>query len=193
MQLTREKIISIREVANTVLADSEKLVNLDEILSQNNIALRMSPKENIKTVLAQLGQDVGDDPSGALLRNISIDAKDKHTILISEEMHEKYPQRTTFTVAHELGHFFLHEETSGAALMRTDNIFYNSEEREHEVEADQFAAELLIPFDKIKLIINMLNDVYSFNEKVSTISKIFNVSFSSARHRYLDVLEEINA
>lgn len=55
--------------------------------------------------------------------------------------------RSNFTIAHELGHFYLHH-ISGFVLPRTtkpDKVYLNPE-----WQADQFAAEFLMPLEGIK-------------------------------------------
>jgi len=63
-----------------------------------------------------------------------------------------HPNRRRFTVAHELGHYLLHKDVldeKGEILERSDKI-YNEEELQMEREANEFAAELLMPEYKIK-------------------------------------------
>jgi len=53
--------------------------------------------------------------------------------------------RARFTVAHELGHLFLHE---GGGLARTDRVRPMKIYESAEWQADMFAAEMLIPLEK---------------------------------------------
>ncbi len=57
--------------------------------------------------------------------------------------------RQRFTAAHELGHFVLHRDEMGGLVSRADTTetieLSPSESDTHEVEANQFAAELLMP------------------------------------------------
>jgi Zn-dependent peptidase ImmA (M78 family) len=57
--------------------------------------------------------------------------------------------RQRFTAAHELGHFVLHRDEMGGLLSRADTTetieLTQSESDLHELEANQFAAELLMP------------------------------------------------
>jgi len=81
------------------------------------------------------------DVSGALLRS-----QEGVVIVINSEQH---PNRQRFTIAHELGHFLLHEGTP----LHVDHDFRvnmrNSRSSQavdwEEIEANQFAAELLMP------------------------------------------------
>jgi len=57
--------------------------------------------------------------------------------------------RQLFTIAHELGHFFLHREEidNGIVSYRHAAMYekYTNDERKREEEANHFAAELLMP------------------------------------------------
>ncbi len=62
--------------------------------------------------------------------------------------------RQRFTIAHELGHFFLHRASStvfvdAAPIFFRDESSSNGSQRE-EIEANAFAAELLMPEDAIR-------------------------------------------
>jgi Zn-dependent peptidase ImmA (M78 family) len=58
--------------------------------------------------------------------------------------------RQRFTAAHELGHFALHRAMIGTGI--TDNYLLRSEgmTNRQEVEANKFAADLLMPMDQIE-------------------------------------------
>jgi Zn-dependent peptidase ImmA (M78 family) len=61
--------------------------------------------------------------------------------------------RQRFTIAHELGHLFLHDDTvnydqGGVMLFRDDKSSDGSDAKE--VEANRFAAELLMPADDLR-------------------------------------------
>jgi len=68
--------------------------------------------------------------------------KTEPKIFINDTINAK---RKVFTLAHELGHHFLHE----GRKLRVDNLDYSRKDRdtEEEVEANYFAASLLVPKD----------------------------------------------
>ncbi len=82
-----------------------------------------------------------DDISGAIMR------KDGRTVIAVNPAHHSNRQR--FTIAHELGHYFMHEQL----LEHVDQNFRVAWRKANpsggvnwiEVEANRFAAELLIP------------------------------------------------
>ena len=64
---------------------------------------------------------------------------DAHAIVLRGASDER---RRRFTIAHEIGHFVLHPQAAGARARRRP---VNAAWRQQEREADQFAAELLMP------------------------------------------------
>lgn len=68
------------------------------------------------------------------------------------------PERRNFTIAHELGHFLLHRNKQSQFVDRADNMLDNTI-NEFEMQANAFAAELLLPESVINL---MLSYSYSF-------------------------------
>lgn len=74
-------------------------------------------------------------PGWALLYNSSISA----------------PGRIRFTIAHELGHYILHRsESDSFQCGQEDMLYWASEERRIEAEADTFASYLLMPLDDFR-------------------------------------------
>lgn len=77
--------------------------------------------------------------------------------------------RSNFTIPHELGHFFLHY-LNGPVLSRNtkpEKVYENPE-----WQANQFAAELLMPYEVVK------------NLSIEEIYLKYNVSYQAAKNRY---------
>lgn len=96
------------------------------------------------------------------------------------------PQRKRFTIAHELGHFLLHtremlhvDRRATAALIHFRNDESSKATRMNEIEANQFAAELLMPskevMEDVKKIINSRQDV-SLEDVVNDLADAYQVS-----------------
>lgn len=86
--------------------------------------------------------DFGDDVSGALLI-------DKDKSVIGYNPFEP-PVRQRFTIAHEFGHFILHQKQSKSNLFVDKKILYRNQdsstgEIKQEREANTFAAAILMP------------------------------------------------
>lgn len=109
---------------------------------------------NVSVIADRLGaavvfEDLDDDVSGFLLRE-----KGVSTIAINKQHH---PNRQRFTMAHECGHLFLHAD-KGDRLWLDKTLFFrdgssSSGDQFAEIEANQFAAGLLMPEE---LILGML-------------------------------------
>jgi hypothetical protein len=68
--------------------------------------------------------------------------------LIRVNRHE-VKERQRFTIAHEIGHYALHRDRIGHGI--TDTILYRSKlSSSLEVEANKFAAQLLMPLEKVR-------------------------------------------
>lgn len=101
--------------------------------------------------------------------------------------------REIFSVAHEIGHQKLHLSEQGKTIIRDDDF---NDRDENEIEANYFAACLLMPKEKVDKFIRL-----ELNEKktdtwngldIARIQTAFNVSYDMAliRLKSLDVLDE---
>jgi len=94
------------------------------------------------------------------------------------------PERQRFTIAHELGHYFLHSAQSVHVddIATTDLVLYRNEvssQATHlfEIEANQFAAELLMPEMLIsKDVERFQKENLGMSDIVEKLSKKYNVS-----------------
>jgi Zn-dependent peptidase ImmA (M78 family) len=78
--------------------------------------------------------------------------KPEHTYVVLNQLHPT--GRMRFSLAHELGHYLLHRDTSSVFIDETP-LFYRDERSKEgtdplEVEANAFAAELLMPEDVLR-------------------------------------------
>lgn len=130
LSLLRE--FEIRKMAEELL----KKHNLNKIPVDLNAILKA---ENIKYFERDLTElKLGNDTEALLLHS------DKESLIVmNTAIEEKYPGRKKFTVAHEIGHFFLHTKKGEpyVAARRDKNNFFNKEEE----EANKFASHLLMP------------------------------------------------
>lgn len=114
------------------------------------------------------------DISGSLSGFITYedpDSKSQPKIFIERSMNS---ERKKFTLAHELGHHFLHE----GMKLRLENMDYSGDDKntQEESEANYFAASLLIPKE---LLLKQLDKQKSLEE----ISDYFQVSLSAVKNR----------
>lgn len=108
---------------------------------------------------------------------------------------EDVEERRRFTIAHELGHVFLHWGWLPNEKLK-DNLVeisfrngkYNKEQLEMEEEANKFAAEFLAPRKKVKESLKEYQERGIFNEveQIYNLSKEYNVSNSVAYRLWID-------
>lgn len=91
------------------------------------------------------------------------------------------PQRRRFTIAHELAHFILHKESGQALYAHRDA----GQHDQAEVEANTFAAYVLMPDELLKDALERLGDhkQLPLPVKVNYISREFAVSRDAAQVR----------
>ena len=126
--------LSITEKAKNVLKKYEldsAPINIEKICKAENI-------EIIRTDLSDLEKESNRQISGVIYLDYQ-DGKKIQQILINDNDIEP---RQKFTIAHELGHYFLHVDPNDT--LHTMISFRGAKNR-REKEADIFAAELLMP------------------------------------------------
>jgi Zn-dependent peptidase ImmA (M78 family) len=136
--------------------------------------------KKLPEVAAVQAMDLDDDISGALLPV----SEGKWLILVNQD---HAPTRQRFSVAHELGHLYLHQYRVPHAdrTMKLRDAQSSQGSAFEEIEANQFAAELLMPRD---LLIKALDGQVieyepdnssgagSFKKLVKDLAKRFRVS-----------------
>lgn len=132
-------------------------VDIERIIRAEGIVLRPEALE--------------DDVSGMLVIN------DTQIVIGVNSLHSQKRQR--FTMAHELGHYILHRSTSNVFFDESLLFFRNQKSSEgtkrQEIEANNFAAELLMPEPAIRQ--RLEEPIDAFNEdEVDNLASEFRVS-----------------
>ncbi|HEU4965368.1 MAG TPA: ImmA/IrrE family metallo-endopeptidase [Bacilli bacterium] len=92
---------------------------------------------------------------------------------------EDAANRKKFTIAHELGHFFLHlQEVDGDFVEFSGAHQYENPNRE--IEANQFASAMLMPR-------NHLETAWQMGLSIDEMAKKFGVSADSMKYRLVDL------
>lgn len=147
-----------------------------------------SPPVDVKAIAGQLGVDVRYEPfegglSGALYRGDS-----GHAVLGVNNWHA--PVRQRFTIAHELGHLQLHpDELFVDGMLRRDDES-SLAIKSHEIEANAFAAELLMPRKLILAEITKLLRASSAPEPkrlIEDLADIFEVSTQAMQYKLMNL------
>lgn len=118
------------------------------------------------TLTVAIGEFADKEVSGAY------DKADKMIYIADDEP----ANRKAFTVAHELGHYFLHDKKSEDIFYRAQIIQLPDEERKDEQEANWFAATLLMPEPQLKRFFVMTKDI-------AELATIFGVSSTAVYFR----------
>lgn len=86
-----------------------------------------------------------------------------------------HPRRQRFTIAHELGHYFLHRSSQDKY---EDTTFHRGRSySQKELEADNFAGALLMPKEEFKMFIR------SNSNKIDDIAEYFGTSSLAIKKR----------
>lgn len=166
----------------------EAINNLtDEIIRVFSIQI---PINNIDEVVSRMGGRIVEDDklsgdSDGLIRR----TEDSFEIIVSPF---QSPTRRNFTIAHELGHLFLHMGylTNPKIWKKQENKIYNrSGNSEEEYQANQFAGALLMP--KKDYIECMKHNTEGRLVNTLEMASFFNVSLNAAstRGKWLGLLE----
>jgi len=143
--------------------------SVDSIFLQTNMSY---PKDGLLNIVNALGIKVKVINLGEFSDKVSgVINKDHSTIYLNQD---HSPERQTFTLAHELGHYVLHN----GVKLRIDKYNYqaNTKEAKEETEANYFAASLLMP--KIEFM-----SVIENAGTVGQVAKYFGVSQTAVVNR----------
>ncbi len=124
-------LFHIRQIASELSENLDAATDLYSILKNNNIRYKEF--------------DLGLDNRGKPILGACKSEGLKRLIVLSPSI--AHLPRKRFTLAHEIGHIFLHHENK--FCITTDFEFWRDKQSE-EVEANSFAAELLIPYVKTR-------------------------------------------
>lgn len=115
--------------------------------------------------------ELEDDLSGFLLT-------ENGTALIGVNLMDS-EKRQRYTIAHELGHYFLHDRTESyvdsrsgrAQILARDNVTSLGVDH-REIEANVFAAELLMPEDRIRAAVEIHGSLGIFDDQETEIRQL---------------------
>lgn len=173
-------LLSIATEANMNSA-RRKQINL---LAENiRAACELSSPVDVDEAVRRLGGELrreGNSDYEAMVEKVN----DRFKITISPR---EYVQRERFSIAHEIGHLFLHMgylidkdkwEATGHYL---DSVYYRYGHSIEESEANEFAAAFLMPRAEFIEVAqsNLLGSAY----KIETIAEHFDVSLESVVYR----------
>lgn len=150
-----------------------------DIIDLYNIQI---PIKNINDVVTTLGGRVEETMDIDTMSDGSIRKQDDGFIIYISPFQSS--ERKKFTIAHELGHLFLHmgyRISSELWNKQKNATYYRSGDSLMEYQANEFAAALLMSKETYKKIM----DQYTIENKVETdkVADYFGVSVSAASNR----------
>jgi len=177
--ISNERRTQIENEANNILTQHNLMkVPVDPVALANKLGIKVKnavfSDDNISGLIAKRGTSI--------------------TLLVNQN---DPPTRKKFTIAHELGHHFLHlMSQEGEFVDRIENVDFlreefldetSSPERKKEVEANYFAAALLMPRPLFEKAIEISHDQES-------LARMFNVSLTAVENRMntFNITPEIN-
>lgn len=101
------------------------------------------------------------------------------------------PKRQRFTIAHELGHWRLHDQRlivdQSVMVYRRDDVSSQATSTQ-EIEANGFAANLLMPASMVRDIAQQIQ-VYAVSREdfITTMARKFDVSIEAMGHRLINL------
>src|SRR6266542_275897 len=116
---------------------------VSELLQSNGIT---GAPVDVETIAANLGIVVRKTPAEDEISGFLLKQPQGGAVIGINTLH--HPNRQRFTIGHEIGHFMLHdfdEVHVDKFVVRLRNEASSSGEDKEEVEANRFAAELLMP------------------------------------------------
>ncbi|MBR4025959.1 MAG: ImmA/IrrE family metallo-endopeptidase [Lachnospiraceae bacterium] len=143
-----------------------------------------TPIEDIDVVVETLGGKIQEDMESGSFSDGKIEREEVDGKFLIKIPYGQSESRKNFTVAHELGHLFLHMGYLIDAELwekSKNKTFYRKGNSEIELQANEFAAAFLMPRKKYKEIL----DKYSESNYVliSKVADYFNVSIDAASYR----------
>jgi len=149
-----------------------------------------NPPVPVDKIAEALGATVRYSPFEGELAGMLVRAKGQIIIGVNSLHH---PNRQRFTIAHECGHFLLHQGEE----IHIDRTFRINRRNEisslavdaDEIEANRFAAELLMPFDMIMADLRERDIDVENEQELKQLAKRYEVSVQSLTHRITNLLE----
>ncbi len=126
--------------------------------------------------------DLGEDCSAVLVRN-----GDRAVIGVNEEHH---PNRKRFSIAHEIGHFVLHDGDTyidKGYRVHFRDLESGSGTKSEEMEANAFAAALLMPAKRVSDAFKQQPFELTGDDSLEKLAKTFNVSTQAMTYRLVNL------
>ena len=140
-----------------------------------------SPPVDVEAVATALGLTLVRDDLGVGVSGLLVSHQGAASVCVHAADH---PHRQRFTIAHEIGHFVLRHQFARGEHVHVDRGIVVSQRGPHsasgvdrkEVEANQFAACLLMPADLVTQEVAACGESPLVDSQVSALASTFDVS-----------------
>lgn len=169
-ELELEIIEKVKEILNCCFIESAPIPIVDVAKSYGFVVVEKTMEDDDSGFMIILKKGIDLGPNKNVTKIIAINTTET-------------PYRKRFTIAHELGHYFL--EYQGKEDQWDEAVMFHREKDVVNVKkegwANRFAGELLVPNHLLEIELNRLkNFELLFSDVPSVISKKFGISYSAA-------------
>ena len=173
LKLDNDKIVQFRKTAVQVLKEAKCLlapVDIEKVAAYLGARVLYGPYE-------------GDALAGMLIRQ-----PNAITIAVNSSHHKN---RQRFTIAHECSHLLLHKDSNyfidkGFSIFRRDALSATASDQK-EIEANQLAAELLMPAVLLMREVRQIDLDLEDDEQIKQLAKKYAVSAQAMAYRIANV------
>ncbi|PIZ78887.1 MAG: hypothetical protein COY01_02925 [Candidatus Pacebacteria bacterium CG_4_10_14_0_2_um_filter_40_20] len=153
----------------------------ENVLNQLKLSVVPVPVEEVASKLnIKIGREPSDDFSGLLIR------KDGKALIGVNSTESHVRQR--FTIAHELGHFFLHPKQDSFVDYRDNNTDKKDIRRSpREKQANAFAAALLMPRSKLIKDVKVIFKQGIDESDIAKLAEKYEVSEEAMKYRLMNL------
>jgi len=164
----------------------EILDYVNRLLEENEIN---GAPVDVERVATSLGIDVRKTPTEDDISGFLLTQGDGLRVIGVNSLH--HPNRQRFTIGHEIGHFALHNKAGvhvDRLVVRLRSSASSTGEEREEVEANRFAAELLVPRNFLERDLKdfSLNDL-SDDRGMQQLAKRYQVSVQAMTNRLISL------
>ncbi|WP_405232049.1 ImmA/IrrE family metallo-endopeptidase [Lentisalinibacter salinarum] len=167
---------TLREIANQILEECE----IEE------------PPVPVDRIARQLGAELRFSPFDGELAGMLVRGTDHDTVIGVNSLHHVNRQR--FTIAHECGHLLLHKGDvhidRSFRVNRRDAVSSQAIDPD-EIEANRFAAELLMPYEMITADLVDFDIDIEDEEALKELAARYQVSVQAMTHRITNLLKNL--
>jgi len=167
---------------------NQKRSQINKIAEQIRDAVKYTPGTDLQDIIYKLNGEIC-FTENLHVENNPVDAKiekNNNSFKISININQ-HNNRNNFSIAHELGHLFLHmgylinPKLWNESTTYSDSVYFRYGYSEEEYEANEFAAAFLMPESEFKEYIDANKEEHSVD--IEKVANYFNVSIQAAETR----------